>query len=466
MNYKKYKINKNIYIYIFLFILLIIFYNYYLSNKKKKELFTNINELYQVNFDNKKNKSNLSSNINDYTNIFTANPFVYFLSNNNDIQINKVHQYIQYNDLNISARRNDPIHYSIYNKKLNKLYEIWRYPDFINEKKRHSKFYMDQYINFFYKKYIDNNKNNIFEFTSYHGILDNKVRLWIQLVNKYGRNIASNVMPNTYLIPDDKKIFYQDYLHKKKNSKFVLKNSFMGGKSGIKITNSYQEIIDIFNKYENSSIYSCEDNVCLGNRDFNLVQPYLDNPFLINGYKFNFRFYLVIFWKNNKMTAGVFKEFYLSYATNKFNKESNNFTEIITSYSDNSNNSKWDTVDKITIETKRPNSYKTFKKYLEENNLDFNVFLEKLLLNINKIIESNKEDLISYCLPNQNHFQIYALDMEMEKNLNTILYEANLYFILYKHLYGKLQASMYEDIFHYFEMTNSYNNGFWNVFPI
>ena len=191
----------------------------------------------------------------------------------------------------------------------------------------------------------------------------------------------------------------------------------------------------------------CEDTLCLGNRDFNLVQPYLDNPFLINGYKFNFRFYLVIFWKNNKLTAGIFKDFYLSYATNKFNINSNNFTEIITSYSDNTN---WNKVDEITLKTKRPNSYKTFKKYLEENNFDFNIFLQKLISNINKIIESNKDDLIKYCLPNQNHFQIYALDMEMDTDLNPILYEANVYFILYKHLYGKLQASLYEDIFNYF----------------
>ena len=445
---------KNV-IYIFIIIVLIIIT---CSIINKKEYFTNINDLYESNISEKKN---LNKYINDYTDVFNENPFVFFILNNKDIKINKITPYIIYNNNNVRARRNDSIHYSIYSKKLNKKYEIWRYPDFLNEEKRHSKKYMNNYINFLYEKYINKNKNNIFEFTSFHGILDNKVRLWAQLIKKYGRKISSTVMPITYLIPDDEKIFYNDYYYKNNGNKFILKNSYLGGKSGIKISNSYQEIIGIFNENKNNSIYSCDDNVCLGNRNFNLVQPYLDNPFLINGYKFNFRFYLVIFWKDNKLTAGIFKDFYLSYATNKFNINSNNFKEIITSYGDNNNRNK---IDEITLKTKRPNSYKTFKKYLEENNLDFNIFLQKLISNINKIIESNKDDLITYCLPSQNHFQIYALDVEMDTDLNPILYEANVYFILHKNLIGKLQASLYEDIFNYFGITDSYNNGFWNIY--
>ena len=34
----------------------------------------------------------------------------------------------------------------------------------------------------------------------------------------------------------------------------------------------------------------------------------------------------------------------------------------------------------------------------------------------------------------------------MDTDLNPILYEANVYFILHKNLIGKLQASLYEDI--------------------
>ena len=67
--------------------------------------------------------------------------------------------------------------------------------------------YMNNYINFLYEKYINKNKNNIFEFTSFHGILDNKVRLWAQLIKKYGRKISSTVMPITYQYQMMKKYF-------------------------------------------------------------------------------------------------------------------------------------------------------------------------------------------------------------------------------------------------------------------
>ena len=452
--------NNKIIIYIIILCIIIFIFNIinnYSNNYSNNNLYnySNISDWYIKN--NKK--------INDYTDVLDNNPFVFFLLNNNDIKINKITNYINYNGINISARRKDPIHYSIYVKRLNQNYEIWRYPDFRDEYKRHSYNYMNNYINFLYKN-INYNKKNIFEFTCYHGILDNKVRLWQQLVKKYGVQESSIVMPRTYLIPDDKNIFYQDYNNKIENNKFILKNAFLGGKTGIKITNSYEYIISLFDKYKNQSISLCTDNVCLGKREYNLVQPYLNNPFLIDGYKFNFRFYLVNFWKNNKLTSGIFKDFYLSYSINKFNKDSNNFSDIITSYSDNSDNDKWGIVDKITMETKRPNSHKTFKQYLNNKGLDFNIFLKNLKVNINKIIESNKNDLTNYCITNQNHFQVYALDMEMDNNLNPILYEANVYFILYKHLYGNLQASMYEDIFNYFDITKSFNIGFWQVYPL
>ena len=241
--------NIKIVFYIFIIIILIIII---CNINNKKEYFTNINDLYESNISEQKS---LNKNINDYTDVFNENPFVFFLLNNKDIQINKTTPYIIYNNTNIRARRNDSIHYSINNKKLNKFYEIWRYPDFINEKKRHSKNYMNKYINFFYENYVNKNKNNIFEFTSFHGILDNKVRLWTQLIKNYGRKISSTIMPITYLIPDDEKIFYKDYYYKNNGNKFILKNSYMGGKSGIKISNSYQEIIGIFNKNKNNSIY-------------------------------------------------------------------------------------------------------------------------------------------------------------------------------------------------------------------
>lgn len=55
--------------------------------------------------------------------------------------------------------------------------------------------------------------------------------------------------------------------------------------------------------------------------------------------------------------------------------------------------------------------------------------------------------------------------MEMDTDLHPVLYEANVYFLLFKNIFGVLQSSMYEDIFHYFGITKSFNNGFWDIYP-
>jgi hypothetical protein len=76
----------------------------------------------------------------------------------------------------------------------------------------------------------------------------------------------------------------------------------------------------------------------------------------------------------------------------------------------------------ISIELNRPTTLSTFKAYLEHKNISFHLFITKLRTNLHKIIESNKKDLTQYCIRDQKHFQIYALDMEMDTDLNPVLY--------------------------------------------
>ncbi len=157
------------------------------------------------------------------------------------------------------------------------------------------------------------------------------------------------------------------------------------------------------------------------------------------------------------LTAGIYRDFYLSYSNNKYQSESTNFNDNITSIGDNHIQD--------TIQQERPNNYETFKKFLDQENLSYSSLISKIRNNIYKVVASNKKELTQYCLPNQNHFQIYALDMEMDEKLNPVLYEANVYFSLYYHIYGKIQSSLYEDIFNYFKLTDAFNYGFWEVYP-
>ncbi len=415
---------------------------------------------------------------NNYTNYLDLLPLDWVIKNNPQLHVMKVENSLTYQGNQIFARRKSPIYYEIYSSFSRKAYQFYRYPDFMNEEKRHQLHYMNSYIQFLYRKLKLNSKNNqnnyIFEFTCFHGVLDNKIRLWRQLVKTYGRKVASQVMPESYLIPDDYELFKNKYgngngngnsnsnsnsIHKKK-IKFILKNAHKGGKSGLKVTNSTQYILDCFQKTlkdTGNSLQQCPDTVCLGKIPYNVIQPYLEKPFLIYNYKFNFRFFLTIFWKDNVLTAGIYRDFYLSYSNNKYQSESTNFNDNITSIGDNHIQD--------TIQQERPNNYETFKKFLDQENLSYSSLISKIRSNIYKVVASNKKELTQYCLPNQNHFQIYALDMEMDEKLNPVLYEANVYFSLYYHIYGKIQSSLYEDIFNYFKLTDAFNYGFWEVYP-
>ena len=101
--------------------------------------------------------------------------------------------------------------YKLYVKSNNKTFIFLRYPDFRNEIKRHSKKYIYDYLNFLKNSYLKNNNNYILDFTGFHGYIDNKVNLWINIKNKYNRKTANYVMYNSYLIPNDYNLFLNNY---------------------------------------------------------------------------------------------------------------------------------------------------------------------------------------------------------------------------------------------------------------
>ena len=81
-------------------------------------------------------------------------------------------------------------------------------------------------------------KNNIISCIPELIEFDNKVILWKNILNYYNLNIAKNIMPNTYLIPNDKQRFKDDY---KNNNKYILKKLYRGGKSGVTLIDNYNQ---------------------------------------------------------------------------------------------------------------------------------------------------------------------------------------------------------------------------------
>ena len=426
-------------LFIILILLLIIIITWYFSTQ-------NVSKIY----DNKFNQLKIN-NKNLYTKVLDRNPFEFCIFNTPNLLVLNQQPYIIYDNQKIYARRKGDIYYQLQIDQIQ--YHLWRYPDFVNETKRHSLKYIDTYIKFLTQHHIKDKPNQIMEFTSYHGVLDNKVRLWNQLVKRYGTKKASRVMPFTYIIPNDKQSFITNC--QGKLGKYILKNSHLGGKTGIKITKSYDEILKYFEQCHDFDISKCPDTVSLGAIKYNLVQPYLSKPFLIKGYKFNFRFYLVIFWKNNKLFPGLYRDFYIAYSHHKYNANLiNDKTTQLTSLNEG--------YFKDTIRYQRPYDQETFFQYMKRYP-DFSKpkFIHQLKQKINMIFLSNQKDLGLYCFNNTKQFQVYAIDSEMDSNYNIYIYEANVYYSIYRHIIGKLQTSLYQDIFHHLNLTPHYNKGFW-----
>ena len=62
-----------------------------------------------------------------------------------------------------------------------------------------------------YAKIKVTNQNQIITFTPKNGVLGSKQYIWKMLVDYYGRDMAANIMPPSYRLPMDIKLFKKEY---------------------------------------------------------------------------------------------------------------------------------------------------------------------------------------------------------------------------------------------------------------
>jgi hypothetical protein len=354
---------------------------------------------------------------------------------------------LEYNNNNYSAIVGQTIYFELNNNLNGKKYILIRYPDFRNEQLRHSKQNFLNYFNHLKKNIINQNNNYIFDFTGFHAIIDDKVRLWIKLKDSYGRNIANTVMPKTYLIPNDKDIFLQDYQY---NKKYILKNSFGGARSALTITKSKDDILQYFNT--NYNAYKCEDPVCHSSIKYNIIQEFIEPTFLINGHKFGVRMYIVI-TKTKKL---LWKDGMCYYSKEKYNNSINIDNNVVGPIKQ---------MQKFVKDNNLPVSYQDFKKYSNDTEKLFN-FESKLQQYFHYILSSNVNDLFYFSeYSNITTFSIFGFDIEFDKNYNPVIYEGNYYFARFdtKNQYGKIIKNLYEDIFTELKLSNITHNGFYEL---
>ena len=225
-----------------------------------------------------------------------------------------------------------------------------------------------------------------------------KIAIWNLIKLEYNEK-AKDIMPNTFVLLNkkDKLDFIKFYKRKKKEnpkSKFILKN-YQQRQEGLKLENDLEKILNAENK------------------GFILVQDFLENPYLISGRKINFRYYLLIICKNDKIQAWVHKNGFVYYTPKPFEKFSMEFTRTITTgYIDRK------------IYEKNPLTLEDFRKYLgKEKTIKFDKDAHNLLYFTMKALAnkicSNKK------LKKHTKFQLFGADLAPDENLNCKLMEIN-----------------------------------------
>ena len=265
-----------------------------------------------------------------------------------------------------------------------------------------------------------------------------KNKLWELIKNKYGREKAKFLMPETWILNDteEMKLFMKDY---QSRSMYILKKNVQR-KEGLKLTKNLEEILNA--KKEN----------------YKVVQKYHTDLFLINNRKVNLRIYLLVVCQKGKVKAYLHQYGKCIYTNKEYNDNLFDFESNITSYHLDMN-----------VYKKNPFSLEELAVFLHKNNKDPNLLFKR----INKIIYltmiSVKDRLCNLKnIYNNKTFQLFGLDIIFDKDMNPYLLEMNKGpdMIPRSITDEKMKFKVKKDIFNILGVTqnNEENNGFHKVY--
>lgn len=256
--------------------------------------------------------------------------------------------------------------------------------------------------------YSDNEYKNVFNKKFYmymiHGCdyLASKNMLYHILYISLNNNLLNKIVPETWIINKKEHI---DLFKEKfnKNNIYILKKNIQQ-KRGIYLSNNYEDIIKNMSNY-------------------NVIQKYINNTFLINKRKITLRIYLLIVYKNNKLNFYVHKTGKCLYTTKNYDKINNikklniDYNSFITSTPNNLD---------LDIYNINPHSLKELKDFLNKNNYNYDLLFKNIIKNI-KIIKKCFINIlyIKNKICNNTCFQLFGLDYIFDYDLNTFLLEIN-----------------------------------------
>jgi glutathione synthase/RimK-type ligase-like ATP-grasp enzyme len=174
---------------------------------------------------------------------------------------------------------------------------------------------------------------------------------------------------------------------------WLVKPSKESGGEGIKFVN-----VNELYKYDNSDY---------------VIQKYLEHPLLLNGYKFDFRTY-VLFSQEKKLYIHNYYEVRIAHS--KYNKDD------ISTMDSHLTNLTYQEDKGYDVSNKRLNVYQFEKLYEKEYNKKINLvkIISKAVIKTFDAIK-DKIDLIN----NNNFFELYGMDVILDKDINPYILEFN-----------------------------------------
>lgn len=223
-----------------------------------------------------------------------------------------------------------------------------------------------------------------------------KTSLWNILEKKYGRDKAKELLPETFVLSNDKHIelFKEQYVE---NELYILKSKKQK-KEGIKLTRDINEILEANEK------------------NFTLVQDYKKDLLLINNRKLNIRMYLLLTLKDGILKAYINKHATCIYCNKNYDDSTNDFESNITSYN----------LD-IKIYDKNPLTMRQLRTYLIDNGYENpDILFKRIDEKVALVVDAVKPHFGKKGnLTNNLCLQIFGMDFLVDKNLNPFLLECN-----------------------------------------
>jgi hypothetical protein len=237
---------------------------------------------------------------------------------------------------------------------------------------------------------VFNNKQKIFGIDGCDNIVS-KNNLWTILETEYGRERASKIMPESFVLDNtnDMDLFAKKY---DKSKIYILKKNIQR-KKGLELTRDYYKIINA--KYEK----------------YKVVQKFTES-YLVNNRKFNLRYYVLIVCKKGHTYVYLHQYNKILYTSKKVNENSMDFASNITNSYEVPNN---------IYDTHPYNLIELCKLVKNADVLNskitnmFKLFSRAIVLPLGGVIS----------IKDNERFQLFGIDVLVDHELNPYILEVN-----------------------------------------